>query len=293
MPLRFGFIGNPAKEHIGVSISGAASYLRGHGSPFLIDEQLKEAVRREASAGVDPESFAPADAVIGQSDIVISFGGDGTMLASAHRTIDFDKPLLGVNLGKLGFLAEVTPDELTATLRMVLEGKYVVEERLALEGTRSGNSDKLRALNDIVVSKSGAARVIKMDAFVDGEYLATFHADGMIVATPTGSTAYSLATGGPIVIPSSDVLVISPISAHTLTARPVIVPGAARIKIEAQIVEGEILIMVDGQMKIIASHQTEVVITRAAHTVKLVKPAGSSYFGTLRNKLMWGRDTRS
>ncbi len=291
MPLSFGLTGNPAKEHIGASIGAAAAILRNAGCAFLIDETLAASVRREG-AGIGAEVFVPAERVCERSDIIVSFGGDGTMLASAQRAIAFDKPLLGVNLGKLGFLAEVTPDVLAETLRMVIEGRYAVEERLALEGTRSGDLQTFHALNDIVVSKSGAARVIQMDAFVDGEYLATFHADGMIVATPTGSTAYSLATGGPIVIPSSDVLIISPISAHALTARPVIVPGAARIRIEARILEGEILIMVDGLMRIIASHQTEVQITRASRRVKLVKPEGSSYFGTLRNKLMWGRDTR-
>lgn len=226
------------------------------------------------------------------ADVIVVFGGDGTMLAAVQKTIDANKPLLGVNLGKLGFLAEVRPEEIRASMQMVINGEYTIESRLTLQGDCPLLHTSLIALNDIVVSKSGLARVIKMNTYVDDEFLASFHADGIIVSTPTGSTAYSLATGGPIVVPTSEVIIISPISAHTLTARPVIVPHSACIRIDASAEEGEIIVMADGQIKLTSEHYISIRITQSDRSVKLIKRNGSSYFETLRNKLMWGKDTR-
>ena len=289
--LRFGIVGNSTKGNILEAIRIAAEYFRQRSIAFQVEFFLAEFVRRQGG-NLHEEEVGRLDALVRECDMVIALGGDGTMLSISHATLDHDTPILGVNLGKLGFLAEVTIDDLIESLEMIRSGNYSVEQRLALTAICEQEDKPLAALNDVVVSKSGHARVIKANVWVDDEYLASFHADGIIVATPTGSTAYSLASGGPIVTPSSEVILISPISAHTLTARPVIVPDSALIKIEASAEEGEVLLMVDGQIGVTSEKRLEVSIKRAMHSVKLIKREGSSYFETLRNKLMWGKDSR-
>ncbi len=287
-----GIFGNTTKGNLLPLLDRSLQFLQERSVPFLLEEQLGTFLKQNNSWRYDQNVIRTREKVVEESDVVISLGGDGTMLAVSHLTMQFDKPLLGVNLGKLGFLAEVTADEILDALEMVISGNYAVDQRLALIGESSFDHKKITALNDIVVSKSGSARVIKMNTFVNEDFLASFHADGIIIATPTGSTAYSLATGGPIVVPSSTVLIISPISAHTLTARPVIVPDTAQIKIDASTDEGEILVMADGQMMMTSENTLTITITRSDRAVKLIKRHSSSYFDTLRSKLMWGKDTR-
>lgn len=290
--IRFGLLGNISKENIIDPVIEVIRFLRAKNIGFVIEKELANFLKQQGKGDITIDNIVRKEKIALDSDIIVTFGGDGTMLAAARVTLNEDKPILGVNLGKLGFLAEVTAEDVIESLEMILDGNYSVEQRLTLVGRSSSSPDLLTALNDIVISKSGPARVIQLSTYVDDEFLASFHADGIIVSTPTGSTAYSLATGGPIVTPPSEVIIISPISAHTLTARPVIVPNTAKIEIEASIEEGEILVMADGLMQITSEHKLHVTITRSEHSVKLIKRTGSSYFETLRNKLMWGKDTR-
>jgi NAD+ kinase len=225
--------------------------------------------------------------------MIIVLGGDGTILSAARAIGARQLPILGINLGKLGFLAEVSVEEIERCLTDIEAGRYRVEDRLALEARVGGNPEPLTALNEIAIDRGASARVIDFEMHVNGEYLGTYAADGIIVTTPTGSTGYSLATGGPIVTPESDVLTIIAISPHTLTARPVIIPSESEVRVN--IAEGPtaVHITADGQVETFSNAPLECVVRRAPYAVRLVRWSKGTYFDLLRAKLMWGRDLRA
>lgn len=287
----FGLFGHSGKQAAVDALRVAITFLEQREIPFLVDEGIAALL----PFTLDDESvgaLAPRATIAREADFVITFGGDGTMLAAIQATLPFDTPVLGVNLGKLGFLADVGADEALWAIEQILESRHTVERRMTLTGRIGVTGQEFHALNDIVVGKSGTARVISIDAYVNGDFLASFLADGIIISTPTGSTAYSLATGGPVVVPSSEVIVISPISAHTLTARPVIVAGTSNITICASTEEGTLMVMNDGQAVLRDTLSVDMEISRGRHSVALIKNLGPNYFETLRAKLGWGQDGR-
>jgi NAD+ kinase len=226
----------------------------------------------------------------GHVDILLSFGGDGTMLRTAHQVAGREVPILGVNIGRLGFLAEVEINSIHAAIEAIEEGRCRIEKRSVLEAflEHDGHSETTFALNEVVFSRSGMTTLMSVQVTVDGEYLNTYWADGLIIASPTGSTAYSLSAGGPIVAPGSKVISITPIAPHTLTARPIILPEHCVIKAR---VTGEGLpyvFAVDGRSMVLEHQESNVTIRRARHDVRLVKLPDQHYFSTLRGKLMWG-----
>ncbi|MCB2205571.1 NAD(+)/NADH kinase [bacterium] len=289
--LVFGIMGNISKTHAVEAIERVTAFLLERSIPFIIEEGIPV---RPSPQGGDSAlwSVADRDAVAEQADIVINFGGDGTLLATVQHTLIPETPVLGVNLGKLGFLSDLGVDEVFWAIEQILEGKYSIEERMTITGYIADGDTRFHALNDIVLAKSGSTKVITVEAVVDGDLLATFIADGLIVSTPTGSTAYSLATGGPVVVPSSGVIIISPISAHTLTARPVIVSGDSHIHVHAWSEDGSVMVMADGRYQREDIPSVEVDISRGDHAVALVKGMGPQYFETLRRKLSWAQDGR-
>jgi NAD+ kinase len=227
------------------------------------------------------------------SDLLISIGGDGTMLDTAYKARLYDKPVVGVNLGKLGFLAEVNTDQLDLLIDEIKNKSFVIEERMVIEGRCLGHDlEKLYAINDIVIDKAGWPKMIELNIDVNGEYLTSLVADGIITATPTGSTGYSLSAGGPVVSPGANVITISPISPHTLTMRPFILPGSDKVLIRAESLHKEILVNCDGQRVFAFTPPLEIEISRSNHPLKLVHTALTSYFKILRKKLLWGIDTR-
>jgi NAD+ kinase len=235
-----------------------------------------------------PEKDLPA-----RCDMLISLGGDGTILRLARQVAEKGTPLLGVNLGKLGFLAEVSVEDLDACLTEVLKGDYFIVERMMLQATILKNSRTYIALNDIVVDKFGSSRVLNFETHVNGEYLATFTADGIILSTPTGSTAYAMANGGPIVTPHNRAITISPICPHSLTARPVIVPDDSVIRINVVSSENKVHITADGQDEVLVRPPTEIRVKRSPFSARLVKRRNTSYYDILRKKLNWGQDLRT
>ena len=227
-----------------------------------------------------------------QCDILVALGGDGTMLMAARTVAGHGTPILGINLGKLGFLAEVSAHEIRECIEDVLSGSYVIEERVALTARTSSDSKEYFALNDIVVDRGSSPRVLDLETAVDGEYLVTYTSDGIIITTPTGSTAYSLASGGPIVVPQSRVLVINPISPHMLTARPVVLPDERVITVAIHAGAKQVHITADGQVEGRYDSPVTFTIKKAPYSVKLVKRKERNYFHLLRTKLLWGRDLR-
>jgi NAD+ kinase len=239
---------------------------------------------RGITASTAPES-------IPEADLCVVVGGDGTLLAAARMMKDRQLPILAINYGSLGFLTEVTLPELHPALERVINGQFVVDERMMIDVHVSKQGEicgSYRALNDVVVHKGTLSRIVELEAKVDGQYVSTFRSDGLLIATPTGSTAYNLSTGGPIMFPSMEAMIMTPVSSHTLTNRPIVLPANVVIDIVLHPPVEEVYVTVDGQvgMKIEAEHRVQV--RKSTTAVKLIAPANKNYFDVLRGKLKWG-----
>jgi NAD+ kinase len=244
--------------------------------------------------GKDRFVCAPGEECIQQSDMVIAFGGDGTMLAVARLIGMRQVPILGVNLGKLGFLAELSPDDMEQSIGDIVAGKYLVEDRLVLHGSTPAKPGKTYfGVNDFVIGRSHSPRIIDIETSIDGAFAVTYRGDGLIISTPTGSTAYALSNGGPIVTPTSRVIGITPISPHTLSGRPLVVPESSTIRIIIRSHTEEILFSADGQTEEFFTPPAELTVRKAAHSMRLVRRLEKSYFDVLRAKLLWGQDARA
>jgi NAD+ kinase len=224
-------------------------------------------------------------------DLLIVFGGDGTLLSAARALGGHDVPILAVNLGGLGFLTSVTLEELYPALEQVLAGNQRTSDRMMLDAEirRDGKAGEIQcALNDAVANKGARARMLDFDLHVDGDHVGRYRADGLIVATPTGSTAYSLAAGGPIVDPSLDAFIITPICPHMLTNRPLVVPSTSQIDLDFTAASEPVYVALDGQISLELAPADRVRITKSAKRVALLRPPTKSYFQILRSKLRWG-----
>jgi NAD+ kinase len=245
-----------------------------------------------AALGVQPCEKAELAA---RADLIVSLGGDGTLLSIARFTNARETPILGINLGGLGFLTQATSGEARASLERVLAGEFAIDRRIALCATigteggpaRSPEFTPLRALNDIVISKRQPGRMLEMEVIADGQRFCTYRADGLIIATPTGSTAYALSAGGPIIFPTLGVVILAPICPHTLSNRPVVLPDICTLTINARSDDHDAMISIDGQEGMALEPGDQVVICKDAHPITLVK-SGYSYFEIWRNKLKWG-----
>ena len=226
-----------------------------------------------------------------KADLIVVLGGDGTLLSVARLVERPDVPILGVNLGGLGFITEVAVDELESVLAKTLAGDFSVEKRMTLEiqvHGKKGRPKKFRVLNDGVITKGARARIIDLETYVGREYLCTYRADGLIISTPTGSTAYSLAAGGPILYPSLGAMVLSPICPHTLTNRPIVVSSKSTVRVTLRSSGDTVILSPDGQQGVLLNNGDVVEVRNYGVPVSLVKAPSRSYFEILRNKLKWG-----
>lgn len=231
--------------------------------------------------------------LIKKSDMVISIGGDGTMLHTAYEVRNCSTPILGVNIGKLGFLAEFDINSFEEFLTEIKEKDYIIEERMTLVGSVYDEKEKnLYAINDIVIDKGPWQKMIELTVKIDNDYVTTFSADGIIVATPTGSTGYSLSTGGPILSPQADVIALSPIAPHSLTMRPLVISSNQKISIIVNSPHEKIQVSCDGQRVYSYNSPASIHIEKSSKPVRLVHSSKTNYFEILRNKLYWGLDVR-
>ncbi len=257
----------------------------------LRDRGAEVRMNEEGAAAFGRPDLSAADAaLVDGTDLLIVLGGDGSIL-SAARLAAGRVPILGVNMGGFGFLAEVTLADLPDAAGVAVTGGGHIDERTMLEAEVTNNTGvRLRrlALNDIVVTKTGVARVVTLATWVNDEHLSTYPADGVIVSTPTGSTAYSLSAGGPIVHPHVDVIVVTPICPHTLTARPVVVSGTAAVTVQPIAGVDDVRLTVDGQESFPLEPEERVVVRRAAPRTRLVRLKPPSFYSILRTKLAWG-----
>ena len=271
-----GIAANPGKSEVPEVVRKFLGFLRRRGLACLLEEGLGD--------------LFPGTEVgdLGGTDLVVAIGGDGTILRTA-RELRGTVPILGVNLGRLGFLAEVSAEELEEAFGEVLDGRVRVEERTGLSAYAEGEGEVFFAVNDVVLERGASPRMMEVRVFVEGELLGSYLADGVILATPTGSTAYSLSAGGPIVHPGLDALILTPICPHSLSVRPMVLPPDEEVVVRVRSDRGEdMALTVDGQVRCGLHPEDTVRVKRAEEKVKLVAFPDRSFYSVLRTKLLWG-----
>ena len=285
-----GIISKPKKEEISGVVPALLDWLRPRGIAIVYDQETAASI----SSG---DQGLPRAEIPPRVDLIVVLGGDGTLLATARLLNERHVPILAVNLGSLGFLTEITLDEMYSNLEAVLAGRHALDRRSMLQvEVRRGNEtiSSYRALNDAVLNKGALARILDFDLTIDGQFVSTFKADGLILSTPTGSTAYSMAAGGPIVCPSVCAILVTPICPHTLTNRPLVVPDTSELVVIVKPASAGkpgkelVFLTVDGQVGLPISGEERVVVSKSSSGIELVRPASRNYFEVLRNKLKWG-----
>jgi NAD+ kinase len=280
--MKVGVVGNPRYGDLKTVLEHLAISAPGRGITLYSEPRLQSFWNR------DVPSFEGVDL-----DALLTFGGDGTLLRGARLLGARETPILGVNLGRVGFLTTATRDSLDPALDALVAGRYEIEKRQALRAGIRDPEGETRAtqmaMNDVAVHKGGVARVIRVNVFIQGENVGPYSADGIIVATPTGSTAYSLSAGGPIVVPGVEAMVVTPIAAHTLAVRALVVPATYRIVIEPMAGwADDLLVSFDGQTGTTLAPGESVDVCRADHRVCLIRLGGEGFFERMRQKLHWG-----
>ena len=281
---RVGVVAKAASRDAVHTAHELAEWLRRRGLEVALDDAI---LRARGTA--DDRPFRHEESY----DVVVVLGGDGTLLSVARNLAD-GVPILGVNLGNLGFLTEINRGELYPAMVQVLAGKFRTEKRslfdveLKREGGSAPQPIRFRVLNDAVITKSALARIIQLTLQVDGHLVARFRADGLILSTPTGSTAYNLSAGGPILGPSLGVAVLTPICPHALSLRPMVVPDSSRIEVTLETPREEVYLTLDGQEGTSLGYRDTVTITRSSASVRLIKVSERTFFDNLRGKLRWG-----
>ena len=290
--LKFAIFGNIYQARKSASIQKVLSMLSERKAEVYIDREFYLFLTDDLHLDVKPTGVFDDD--VFEADFVISMGGDGTFLKAASRVGDKGCPIMGINMGRLGFLADVGPGEIETSIAALYKGDYKLEEHSLICVQTEGETvlgGCPCALNDIAVLKRDNASMISIRTSIDGEHLVTYQADGLIVSTPTGSTAYSLSNGGPIIAPQSGVLCLSPVAPHSLNIRPIVVRDDAVIRIRVESRSHNFLVAIDGRSEK-CSEDTVLTIRKAPYQVKIIKRHSQKYFHTLREKMMWGADTR-
>ncbi len=282
--VRIGVFAKTYRTDFADNLIKAIRWLESRDCRVLVDQHVVATFGLQEALAFAPEGIPE------QADVIIVFGGDGTLLATARLIKQNRAPILGVNLGSLGFMTEVTLEELDSSLEKLLAGDYRISRRSLLQivlKRKNGEVLSFEALNDAVINKGALARIINMDTFSGGDFITTFQADGLIIATPTGSTAYSLSAGGPIVYPTADLIVLTPICPHTLTNRPLIIPAESRVRVILESGD-DVMLTVDGQVGTEMDEGDVLECTRSGNFVELIQPVDKSFFDILREKLKWG-----
>lgn len=290
--MKFAIFGNTYQAKKSFYAQSLFSILEKHKSEVLICREFYNFLTKDLRLNIKTAGLLD-DNDFDDTDMVISVGGDGTFLKAASRVGNKDIPILGINTGRLGFLADVSPEEMEATFNEIHKNRYSVEERSVLQIKQ--NEQHLKgypyALNDIAVLKRDSSSMISIHTAINGAYLTTYQADGLVISTPTGSTAYSLSVGGPIIVPHSNTIAITPVAPHSLNVRPIVIRDDWEITLDVESRSHNFLIAIDGRSES-CKEGTQLTIKKADYSIKVVKRHNHIFFDTLRTKMMWGADNR-
>ena len=290
--MRIAIFGNIYRSVLLSHIEVLFEYFKGKDVTLMLDDPLYEFVRVQGTCCMDCTEIIQNDDF--QADLALSIGGDGTFLNTAARIGRKGIPILGINTGRLGFLADVPNDDIIPALNAIMDKKFIIEERsmLFVETSDGTTFNYPFALNEVSVLKQDSSSMMSITASVNGQMVHTYQADGLILSTPTGSTAYSMSVGGPLVIPQTENFILSPIASHSLNVRPLIIPDSWTIELEVHSRSLCYLIAIDGRSKVL-DQSTKLKITKADYSIKIIKQLNHTFFDTLKNKLMWGVDKRN
>lgn len=281
----YGIAGNTAKDELWPLIQQLIAWMETEEINYQLHTPITKGLLERSLISAECAEKVSSDTLAHTSNMILSIGGDGTLLHTAFEVGGTGIPILGVNIGHLGFLADVEAGRIRRALHLLNTDQYQIEQRnaLGLRGPHTG-----WALNDIVITRQPAGGLAAIDVLVDGTKLNRYWGDGLIIATPTGSTAYSLAVGGPIVMPGSNVILVSPVAPHSLTVRPIVLPAQSILTLQLASSSSDCTVALDGRTHLITQKQEPYTIRRADHSIKLVRLEDTHYFGTLRSKLSWG-----
>lgn len=280
---KVGIVANTEKEKIAEYARALKEWLEGRGVEVFIEAEI--------AAKIGFPGGLPWDDLARKTELVAVLGGDGTMLRTARYLAKYDVPIVGINMGSFGYLTEVNLNEMHSALGLILSGNYLTEKRMMLDVSVSHGKTIINAgtvLNDVVINRGNLSRIVELETTINNKYLTTYKADGMIISTPTGSTAYSLSAGGPIVYPEKDLIIINPICPHTLTNRPIIFPEDANLRVRVWSKGRGATLTLDGQVSYRVKSGGVITVSKSKYVTRLVLSPHRSYWEILRSKLGWG-----
>jgi len=287
-------LGSPYPEHFSKYIQHLIKKLETEHIKIIVEEEFNIFLQNNVRFNKEVEVFNSYEALKNNADYLLSIGGDGTLLKAVTFVRDSNIPIMGINTGRLGFISSISAGQIDDAINDILKGNFEINERALLELNTDKNlfKDKNFALNEVAVSKKDTSSMIRIDAFVDDEFLNTYWADGLVVSTPTGSTGYSLSCGGPIIMPGTNNIIITPNAPHNLNVRPIVIDDDSVITLKVEDRDQLALVSLDSRARAFDS-ETELIIKKADFKIKLIQPQNNSFTSTIRNKLMWGLDKRS
>ena len=285
----FGLTGNDQKPEFFSIVTALADYLQNSGHDLILSANILQISKPDPCGGIARQGI---EDMARNSDVILSIGGDGTILSTVRQIGHLGVPVLGIRIGRLGFLAEGTLGNYLSAVQDIINGNYIISERTLLEAALNRKIPRrFLALNEIVI-EHGSARILKTHINVSGEFLNTYESDGVIFSTPTGSTAYSLSAGGPIVTPALDVILVTPVCPHSLSARPIVLSGTETIQVSFDEDQLGMALAADGQVSVPLDYAETITIRKADYTVKMIGLRDTNFFQTLRTKLGWSGKVR-
>ena len=286
--------GSPYPEHFSKYIQHLIKKLEAEHINLIIEEEFSIFLENNIRFNKSITNFNSYETLKNKADFLLSIGGDGTLLKAVTYVRESEIPIMGINTGRLGFISSISADQIDDAITDILKGNYKINERALLQLSSDKNlfKEKNFALNEVAVSKKDTSSMIRIDAYVDDEFLNTYWADGLVVSTPTGSTGYSLSCGGPIIVPGTNNIIITPNAPHNLNVRPIVIDDNSVVKLKIEDRDQLALVSLDSRSRAFDS-ETELIIKKANFKVRLVQPQNNSIIKTIRHKLMWGLDKRS
>jgi len=286
--------GSPYPEHFTKYIQHLVKKLESEHVKIIIEEDFNNFLQNNIRFTSKIEVFKSHETLKERADFLISIGGDGTLLKAVTYVRELNIPIMGINTGRLGFISSISATQISDAINDILKKEYTINERTLLELNTNKNlfKDKNFALNEVAVSKKDTSSMIRIDAYIDDEFLNTYWADGLVISTPTGSTGYSLSCGGPIIMPGTNNIIITPNAPHNLNVRPIVINDNSVIKLKVEDRDQLALVSLDSRSRAFDS-ETELIIKKTDFKIKLIQPQNNSFTSTIRNKLMWGLDKRT